>query len=345
MTGGAKRLKVIDTDGFSANLRAKAVDVPGRRLLITSFAGSEQEKDFTVPANCEGLGRVRHFRRGTSKGWPPNSLPIDPASHALGLPAGAMLQAQVFQNAVCNWRCWYCFVDFELLSGNKRHSRWVTADELLDLYLAESSPPQMLDLTGGQPDLTPEWVPWMMDALDSRGLGGKVYLWSDDNLSNDYFWKYLDASTRARIASYPKYGRVCCFKGYNESSFAFNTMASRDLFARQFKLMGRLIDEGLDLYAYVTFTTPDASDIESDMRQFVDNMQQLDVNLPLRTIPLEIRPFTPVLERLSDNKRRAMELQQVAVRQWQVELEKRFSPSQRAAAIWQVPLRTGRGSL
>lgn len=343
MTGETTKLKVIDTDGFSANLRAKAVDVTGRRLLITSFTGSQQEKDFTVPSNCKGLGRVRHFRRETSKGWPPNSLPIDPASHALGLASGAMLRAQVFQNAVCNWRCWYCFVDFELLSGSDKHSQWVTADDLLDLYLAESNPPPMLDLTGGQPDLTPEWVPWMMDAADSRGLGDKIYLWSDDNLSNDYFWKHLDASTRARIANYPKYGRVCCFKGYNEESFAFNTMASPDLFGRQFELMGRLVDEGLDLYAYVTLTTPDAAGIEADMRGFVDKLQKVDVNLPLRTVPLEIRPFTPVLRRLSGDKRRAMELQQIAVAQWQAELDKRFSPSQREEAIWRVPLRNGRG--
>jgi len=49
----------------------------------------------------------------------------------------------------------------------------------------------MIDLSGGQPDLTPEWIPWMMEELNNRGLTDKVYLWSDDNLSNDYFWKYL----------------------------------------------------------------------------------------------------------------------------------------------------------
>ena len=35
-----------------------------------------------------------------------------------------------------------------------------------------------------------------MDPLDhrgtrERGLEGSVYLWSDDNLSNDYFWQHL----------------------------------------------------------------------------------------------------------------------------------------------------------
>lgn len=343
MTARAMRLSVIDTDGFSKNLRAKAIDVPGRRLLVTTFSGSKQEKDLTVPANCKGLGRVRHFRRETSMGWPLNSLPIDPAAHALGLAPSATLRAQVFQNSVCNWRCWYCFVDFELLSGSEKHSQWVTAEELLDLYLAESDPPPMLDLTGGQPDLTPEWVPWMMEALERRGLRDEVYLWSDDNLSNDYFWKYLDESTRAMVTRYPKYGRVCCFKGYNQKSFSFNTRAAAGLFDRQFELIGRLIQAGLDIYAYVTLTTTDVASINNDMRQFVDRLQEVDPNLPLRTIPLEIRMFTPVHDRLKEAMRRAMELQHCAVAQWQAELEARFSQANREMAIWRVPLRNGRG--
>lgn len=338
MTERTTKLKVIDTDSFSGNLRAKAIDIPTRRLLMTSFVGSKQEKDLTTPANCQGLGRVRHFRRQTTEGWPTNSLPIDPASHALGVTPGSMLRAQVFQNSVCNWRCWYCFVDFELLAGNEKHSRWVTADELVELYLAEPDPPPMIDLTGGQPDLTPEWVPWMMDALQRRGLSDKVYLWSDDNLSNDYFWRYLDDAARGRVARYPMYGRVCCFKGYNPESFAFNTMAAPELFDRQFELMRRLVDLGLDLYAYVTLTTLDTTMIAADMRQFVDRLQTVERNLPLRTVPLEIRPFTPVQARLDDNRRRAMDLQHLAIARWQAELDARFTAEERDRAICQVPL-------
>ena len=52
----------------------------------------------------------------------------------------------------------------------------------------------MIDLTGGQPDLTPEWVPWMIQEIRARGLEDTVYLWSDDNLSTDYFWRYLSTN-------------------------------------------------------------------------------------------------------------------------------------------------------
>jgi len=33
----------------------------------------------------------------------------------------------------------------------------------------------MIDLSGGQPDLTPEWIPWMMECLSDKGLNKKVY--------------------------------------------------------------------------------------------------------------------------------------------------------------------------
>ena len=183
----------IDTVEWSRHWRDTGLDIEGRRILVTNFLGTEQEEDLQEPPNCGGLGRIHHFKRATNSGWPLNPLPIDPACKALGIQRRDLLRAQVFQNAVCNWRCWYCFVPFSLLSANHKHSQWSTAAELLDLHLEQPDPPQVIDLTGGQPDLTPEWVPWMLQEIQSRNLDDKIYLWSDDNLSTDYFWRFLSA--------------------------------------------------------------------------------------------------------------------------------------------------------
>jgi len=40
----------------------------------------------------------------------------------------------------------------------------------------------------------------MMDALDEAAATGDVYLWSDDNLSNDYFLQSLSSDVRRRVA-------------------------------------------------------------------------------------------------------------------------------------------------
>ena len=328
----------INTEVLSSRYRAASVDLEGKRLLITNFLNTEQEKDLSEPPNCGGIGRIRHFRRETSSSWAPNPLPIDPACKALGLPSTDMIRAQVFQNAACNWRCWYCYVPFDLLRANPDYSDWLSPATLIDRYLDQPDPPPIIDLTGGQPVLVPEWVPWMMAEIKNRGLEQQIYLWSDDNLSNDYFWKFLSNADIELIATYPKYGRVCCFKGFNAESFAFNTSAEPALFDQQFELLRRLLTLGIDLYAYATFTSTRSVGIAEDMRRFVDRLQMLDENLPLRTVPLQIQEFTPVKQRLNQDIYEVLHNQQIAIEAWRHELESRYSSEERACNIASIPL-------
>jgi hypothetical protein len=97
---------VIDTDELSARLRERSIRPETEQLLIARISGSEQEGDLTEPPNCGGYGRIRHFRIETSGDWPANPLPIQPAACRLNLPVDRVMNAQVFQNAACNWRCW-----------------------------------------------------------------------------------------------------------------------------------------------------------------------------------------------------------------------------------------------
>jgi uncharacterized Fe-S cluster-containing radical SAM superfamily protein len=331
----------LDTSTLSARLRARAVDLDRHQLLVTNFHNTGQEPDLAEPANCQGFGRIRHFRRQTTPGWPANPLPLDPACAALGLPTTDLLRAQVFQNAACNWRCWYCFVPFSLLSANPAHSAWLDAETLVELYLDQPDPPAVIDLTGGQPDLVPEWVPWMMRALTARDLASRVYLWSDDNLSNDYFWRYLSDDDISLVADYPNYGKVACFKGFDPTSFAFNTKAAPELFDQQFDLFTRHADLGLDCYAYATFTTPIATAVNDAMARFVDRIQAIAEYLPLRTVPLEIAVYSPMHARLGPTHHLALEHQWRAIEAWHTELDRRFTASQRATPITKIPLRKG----
>lgn len=339
--------KPIDTDSYSARLRARGVRPASRQLLIARIAGSEQAADLKKPPNCRGFGRIRHFFR-SHPNWPSNPLPIDPALRALGMPSADEIQAQVFQNAACNWRCWYCFVPYRLLEARADSGDWFTAEQLVDLYLEEdpTTRPPMIDLTGGQPELVPEWVPWMMEALRARDLEGKVFLWSDDNLSNDYFWRLFSEEQIADIARFRGYGRVGCFKGFDAQSFAFNTEADPSLFDRQFELYRRMLTTGIDMYAYATFTAPDPKNMADKMRYFVDRLQDLHELLPLRTVPLKIGVFGVVKTRLAKPGRQlavawsdAERNQQIAIEAWNRELEARFSAAQRGANV--VDLATG----
>lgn len=327
-------LPVIDTSRFSEHLRSRAIKLESDEVLVTKFDGSQQAKDFALPSNCEGFGRIHHFRKNQDGCWPPNPLPIDPAMEALGLPSRDTLQVQVFQNAVCSWRCWYCFVDFDLLSGNRKFSEFKTADELLDLYLKEPARAVVIDLSGGQPDLVPEWGYWFYRGLKIRGLASQVYLWTDDNLSNDYLWRFLTREQVSELASAPNYGRVGCFKGFDEASFAFNTQAAKERFAEQFHLMKRLLDTDFNIFGYATFTSFTDTNLSRHMNNFVDRLQEkVHPLFPLRTIPLRISEFTPTKHRLNRERERAIAIQENAVAAWLEELKARFPADIRSRKI------------
>jgi uncharacterized Fe-S cluster-containing radical SAM superfamily protein len=321
-------MSFIDTESVSTTLRSKAIDIKSRKVLVTNFENSEQEKDLTEPANCNGFGRLRHFKVGNGIEWPKNPLPVYPAQRALNLPECEMIRAQVFQNAVCNWRCWYCFVDFKLLSGNRKFSEYLDCETLLDFYQEQSNPPLVIDLTGGQPDLTPEWIPWMMDALIKRGLSDKIYLWSDDNLSNDYFWKYLTKDQIELISGYKMYGRVCCFKGIDQLSFSHNTGADPSRYEMQFIHWENLLKTGIDLYSYVTLPASTTTNFKVAIAKFLDRIQAVDENYPLRIVPLRIQEFTPVVSRIKSLQLDLLQGQQIAIEFWKEEMSKRFTLEQ-----------------
>lgn len=329
----------INTDFYSSHLRERAILSSERKILISRLSGSKQENDLSSPVNCCGYGRVHHFRLHTYSDWSANPLPSIPAAHTLGYAPHETLRAQVFQNAACNWRCWYCYVDFSLLSANPRLSHYFTAEELIDMYIQEDDPASMLDLSGGQPDIVPEWILWTMEALKERGRDGNVFLWSDDNLSSRYFWKFLTKEQRTRIATFPNYARVGCFKGYDATSFAFNTLALPELFNQQFEIYRDLLYEGVNMYAYVTFTALPHKGLTQAMAQFVDRLQAIHRNLPLRTVPLKIERFTPKLKRIQHDQEQALAFQYDVHNAWLAELSQRFSEIERQLPICDVQVR------
>jgi len=210
----------------------------------------------------------------------------------------------------------------------------LSAEEIINLYLSEEKPPSIIDLSGGQPDMVPEWIPWMMKELRERGLEQTTYLWSDDNLSTELFWEVLSEEEIHLIKTYPNYGKVCCFKGYDDDSFSFNTGAAPERFEQQFQIFKRALDLNIDLYAYTTFTGPTRDNIKQRMSHFVDRLQDLHANLPLRTVPLEVAEFGAMRQRVKEEHKTAILNQKAAIDAWNDEIYKRFSETERSKAIY-----------
>src|SRR5260370_33763570 len=97
--------------------------------------------------------------------------------------------------------------------------------------------------------------------------------------------------------------------------------------------MGHLMSLGIDIYGYATFTTPSTTDLAAKMTRFVDGLQGLHPNLPLRVAPLRIEVFTPVRSRMRRRHEGPLQSQQAAIEAWNVELHKRLTRPERAANI------------
>lgn len=322
---------------ISEVLRNKVVDLKNKKILVSNLLASNQSNDLTMPPNCNGFGRIRHFRMHKSDRWLTDPLPNIPYATRMNIPVEETLQTQLFQISACNFRCWFCFVDDALLSANEAHSKFLSIEELFELYLAEPIQPKLIVLSGGHPYLAPEWLLWTIQKIQELKRDD-LYVWTDDNLSNYYYWKYLSDNQRKYISNFYHQGRVGCFKGFDEESFMYNTKASASHFNQQFEVFDRIFKEGVDLYAYAIFTTAQSTNIKNKVSRFVDRLQTIHNNLPLRTIPLEIIPYTPVVKREKTNDSQALNVQYQVLECWNEELEKRFSFEERNLLISNVTM-------
>ena len=310
---------------FSESLRYRILDKTNQRVFISNLLDSEQQYDLRKKPNCGGYGRIRHFKLDRESDWIKDPLPISPANKHLKTNYSTEIKAQVFQIGACNFRCWYCFVDNKLISGKQSYGKFKSSDDLIKLYLNQEEPPKVIDLSGGQPDLVPEWTIWMMDSLIRHKIDNQVLLWSDDNLSNDFFWRFLDDKQIDFIKSYKNYARVGCFKGIDNETFSITTRIEGKRFDYQFEHFNRLNGLGIDLYGYITLTAPTNHNFEYVIPKLLDRFQAIHENLPLRIVPLKIESYTPVKSRISKQHLDLLEGQMIAIKVWKKQLKQRFN--------------------
>lgn len=297
------------------SLRAQLVDMMNQRVLVARIADSIEGNDEYTHVNCAGYGRIRryssfrlHFDRTATQ-----RQPLVPCRTNQGT-----YETQVFQLAGCDFRCWYCFVDDALLRADSTRARWFSADELLELALNEHKTPAVIDLSGGQSELVPEWTVWMMEAIERKGLRGKLAVWSDDNLSCDFFWTCLDANQRRYVGEFPGFTKTVCLKGFDAKGFTANTGAPELFFGRQLEILGRLVSEGLKLDIYLTMLDipRPMGEAEAVIDNLVNRLFLIHPSLPHRVVPLKIHPFGNMLGRATGRRLSSLGLQVERFQLW-----------------------------
>jgi uncharacterized Fe-S cluster-containing radical SAM superfamily protein len=333
---------LLARERFAHKLRDQIVRPDEQAVLLATLHGSEESKDPYTQVNCDGLGRVRVFKTyamhfGVDH---PQYASRTKSVLAPGFRDFQVVRTQVFQLAACSWRCWYCYVDNELLNADQSRGQFVSASEMVDLYLGQNPRPEIIDLSGGQPDLVPEWPMWVLRILDRSGTTAQsAVVRSEDNLSNYWLWEYLTTSELSYLASHPKYVRIGCLKGFDESSFSFNTGDSREMYSLQFDVVQRLLKSGFDLYLHATFTSNHRPDMKQTMNAFLDRLQAIHGDLPLRVMPLKVRDTPAMFRRkVAPLSPLTNEVQLEAFSHWQNGLQERFTAEQLRIPIGEVRL-------
>lgn len=318
MSGG------LDPIRLAKRLREKLIMPDKQQVLISRLQGSKQESDIKAGINCQGYGRLR-TTTPVADTWAFDTIvPNEPAASRLSLNSKETELSQLFQIAGCNFRCWFCYVDDKSLRANPSNSRFFRAEELLELFLAEPIRPRIITLTGGQPDLVPEWLPWIMRAMYKLGIADDYFLWMDDNLSTDFAWQFLSKEDWELIRGYRNFAKIACLKSFCEAGFCENTSAKADYFEFQIENFKRLAETGIDLYGYIILTI---SEMEwaKELPKFMDRLQsEIHENILLRITPLEIKVYTPTSQRVNQIYTRALRNQYEILGLWMTELEKRY---------------------
>jgi len=270
------------------SLRNKALNHDRRAIRLAYLLDSQQEGDISKPIIFDGYVRLHTFSEVEKPGWILDPLPTIPASSKLECSPQLVRNARILQLSACNLRCWYCFVDYKNLTPSSPNSKEVSVSDIISALQLYSNEPYVLDLSGGNPGLVPEWLVWTIEELLIQDLTN-IYVWIDDNLTINFYNRFLTNDQIALISSFPRFGSVGCFKGFDGTSFSFNTGLPESSFCKQFSNFKSLFSYNWDIYGYVTFTTPSDKDLQKRIELFVNALQEIDTMLPLRVIPLEIK--------------------------------------------------------
>mgnify|MGYP000890515109 CR=1 FL=1 len=319
------------------NIRNLLVDHRTRSVRLAILEGSDESLDPNTTINCDGLGRIRRYA-GQSMILNSGRGIVPRRRLFRTLPPGSGYTTQCFQLAGCNWRCWYCFVDDALLTANPMRSRFVPVADMVSAFLAMPDGGSVLDLSGGQPELVPEWTLWTMQDLEATGLRGQVHVWVDDNLSGRFLERYCTSEEIEYMASFPKHTRAGCFKGMDDISIKAATGSRGASVTQQLRACEALIDWGFDVYFYLTTLGPFRDGPKEAARQFVNRLIGVHPLLPLRVIPLEIRNHRALLTRVGTSREGERLNQIEGLIAWEEQLAESFTPEQLATPYESIHL-------
>lgn len=191
----------------------------------------------------------------------------------------------------CNFRCRYCYVDYNYLNGFDQE--FITAKNIVKEFLVlrekfNSHPLNVLRISGGEPFLIPEFILEVLSEIRNSGLSNDVMVKCETNLStfiptssSSLVERWVDLTEFQQFNNFIIHATI---HGLDGKSLKENTGA--DPFFSDVIMNGLriLVENELDVYPSIGLNTNKLNGIENLFNSLIN----IHPNLPLR---LSIRPF------------------------------------------------------
>lgn len=191
----------------------------------------------------------------------------------------------------CTYSCNFCYVPIEINAANPAFGKFFYSKEILDHFLSAKSkskePMNVIRITGGETTIIPEIIVDVYNEIEKRDLN--VYLWIDTNLSTTIYLEKIESDLKD-IVRRRNVGVVGCFKGVSKEDFSTITGAEPKFYEKQFESARLFLDWKTDFYVYLPALIY-KDDVENKAKDFIQRLQELNKNLPLRVEMLIIKDY------------------------------------------------------
>lgn len=339
-------MKGYDPLKRAEKLRKTMIKPEEKKILLANLSNTAQTQDLTAARVFgDGIFRSKIYTKPIDRELDPfRGEPAGIAAKQLTIPEKTIVCPQECNAAFlgqingCNLKCWYCYVDKISNSANPRFGTYVSAEEYLLRFLVASRIEQnsinpdtklnVLRISGGEVFIIPEIIVWIIEAIEKYNLRDYIYIWVDCNLcTGRSYWEKLSPEERKKIRTYKNIGFCGCYKGFDEETFYENTGGANPIFfEEQIKMHKALVDEGLDIYTYLYPVVRSKYGLRKRLTEFMERLQNEIYPLaPLKMMTPPIKVYGPTKERLTPERKEALENQWLAIKIWKEELRKRFS--------------------
>lgn len=260
-----------------------------RAVLFANILETKEAEDFYHCVNHDGFGRIREFTKFSMH------IETELIKHRKFIRINGegrwseQYLSQVFQIGVCPLRCRYCFVDRQNLDGTNKNSVFLQPEDIIGMFLETWPDIRNLDLSGGSPDLFPEFLFGLLHEIERVGLKGKITIWSESNLDTR-FYSRLSKGMMNYIITFPYFHLLCSLKGWDSESVLYNTQNTMN-FEEQVKGIEFFCRKHFPISVYLVFIGNRVATLE-DIRKLYVRLKNIDMRLPEWCIPLYIKKFS-----------------------------------------------------